>query len=231
MPNDKIAIQLPDNDSFTGYFAAAKSGHGPGLILIQEIFGVNASIRAIADRYAAAGYSVLAPDLFFRLKANVELGYQGKDLEEAFEDYHRFDVKQGVADLSAAITTLKNRKECSGKIGVMGFCLGGKMAYLTASAYPVDACVAFYGGGIVDHLDVAKKIKCPVLMHFGGQDEMIPEEQVERIKEAFEGRHDVEIFVYPHADHAFYNHDRSNYNPVAAKLAEDRTLQFLQRSL
>lgn len=229
--SQKITIPLPSNASFSGYFAPAQSGKGPGIILIQEIFGVNASVRAVADRYAAAGYSVLAPDLFFRMKPNVDLSYQGNDLEEAFEYYHKFDIKQGVTDLQSAIATLKERPECSGKIAVMGFCLGGKMAYLSAAAYPVDAGVAFYGGGIVDHLNVANNIKCPLLMHFGEEDEMISPDQVDRIKEAFEGRPDVEIYVYPQVGHAFYNHDRSSYNAIAAKLAEERTLQFLKRFL
>ncbi|MFT3741483.1 MAG: dienelactone hydrolase family protein [Gammaproteobacteria bacterium] len=225
-------LSIPSKDGqFSGYYAPNKSGSAPGIILIQEIFGVNPSMRAIADRFADAGYSVLAPDLFFRVKPNIQLGYTGEDLEKAFEYYHSYDVKQGVADLDEAVKTLRQQPECNGKVAVLGFCLGGKLSYLTAAEHPVDACVAFYGGGIADHLNLSKQIHCPVLMHFGEDDDMISPEQVESIRAAFAGRSDVEIYVYPGVGHAFYNHARASYNLAAATLADERTLQFLRKHL
>ncbi len=231
MSNNKISIPGPESQNFTGYFAPAKSGIGPGIVMIQEIFGVNQSMRNIADRFADEGYTVLVPDLFWRLKPNVDLGYEGADLQQAFEYYHTFDVAQGVQDLITAANLLRSHSACKTKIATLGFCLGGKLAYLTAAQHSIDAAVCFYGGGIADHLDEARNIHCPILMHFGEADEMIPSNQVEDIKAAFQGRDDVEIYVYPGVGHAFFNHCRKSYDPKAASLAEKRSLDFLKRSL
>lgn len=229
--SNNISISTPQGEQFTGYLATAKAGKGPGIVMVQEIFGVNKSIREAADRFAQAGYTVLAPDLFWRLQPNVDITDQGKDLEQAFEYYHRFDVQQGISDLGQAVKTLAKHESCSGKVAILGFCLGGKMSYLTAAHHPVDAMVAFYGGGIADHVNLAEHIHCPVLMHFGKDDEMIPMDQVEKIKQAFAGRSGVEIYVYPDVGHAFFNHTRANYNEPAAKLAYQRTLDFLAKAV
>jgi carboxymethylenebutenolidase len=231
MSSQMIPILSQEGQSFTGYLSTPTSGQGPGIVLIQEIFGVNNSIRAVADRLAQEGYTVLAPDLFWRLKPNVNLNYTAKDMEEAYDYYHRFDLKHGIADLGEAVKTLRDNTGCTGKVASLGFCLGGKLAYLTAAHHNVDAAVAFYGGGIAQHLAEAKNIQCPLLMHFGAEDEMIPEEQVDEIKAAFHNRSNVEIYVYDNVGHAFYNADRSSYNPVAAELAHQRTLQFLHKYL
>ncbi len=228
MSTQTISIQTTDNETFSGYLSPAKNGSGTGIVLVQEIFGVNKGIREAADRFAADGYTVLAPDLFWRFKPNLELTYQGQDLEDAFDYYHRFDVKKGVSDLGQAIRTLRQHPLCNGKVVILGFCLGGKLAYLTAAEYAVNAVVAFYGGGIADHLDLAKTITCPVLMHFGEQDEMIPAEQIDAIRAAFADRPDVEIETYPGVGHAFYNHARPSYNASAAALAHQKTLAFLK---
>lgn len=232
MPNSTtLEIQLPQETGFSGYCAQPTSGEHAGIVLIQEIFGVNHSIRTVADQLAQSNYVVLAPDLFFRFKPNVQLGYTGSDLEQAFEYYHRYNVTQGVSDLKAAIATLRKHPRCNGKVALMGFCLGGKLAYLTAADSNADAAVAFYGGGIAEHLDLSAHIRCPLLMHFGAEDEMIPKEQVERIKAAFKNRLDVEIYSYPDAGHAFYNFARPNYVASAAELAEKRTMTFLKKAL
>ncbi len=231
MPSQTISISTPKGERFSGYLSIAEGGKGPGILMVQEIFGVNQSIREAADRFAAAGYTVLAPDLFWRLHPNVDITDQGKDLEQAFDYYHRFDVQQGIHDLGVAFNTLREHATCTGKAATLGFCLGGKMSYLTAANYPVDAMVAFYGGGIADHVNLAKNIHCPVLMHFGKNDEMIPADQIAKIKDAFAGRSDVEINVYAGVGHAFYNHRRANYNEAAAKLAYQRTLNFLAKTI
>ncbi|HVV69850.1 MAG TPA: dienelactone hydrolase family protein [Gammaproteobacteria bacterium] len=228
--SDTTLISIPNTHGClaNSYFAPTQSVTGPGIVLLQEIFGVNNSIRTCADRFAKAGYNVLAPDLFWRLKPGVQLSYGGEDLEQAFDYYHQFDVEQGLLDIGEAIAALRNRPACENKIIVLGFCLGGRLAYLTAAKYPVDACVAFYGGRIADYLQEAKNIRCPVLMHFGEEDEMIPPDQIDRIKAAFNGRRDVQIEVYPQVGHAFFNQDRSSFNIAAADLAYQKTLDFLQ---
>jgi len=229
MTTQTISIHTPTKETFSGYLASAKQGKGPGIVLVQEIFGVNKGIREAADRFAKDGYTILAPDLFWRLKPNVELTEEGQDLEEAYDYYHRFNVEQGLNDLGQAVKTLRQHPACNGRVVILGFCLGGKLAYLTAANHTVNAAVAFYGGGIAEHLDLAKTIRCPLLMHFGEADEMISAEQVESIRAAFSGHKEVEIEVYPGVGHAFYNHTRASYNASAAELAHQKTLEFLKR--
>ena len=171
--SEYITLKTAQEETFSGYLSCSAQQTSPGIVLIQEIFGVNASIRKVADQFAEAGYVVLAPDLFWRLKPNVDLCYTGKDMEEAFDYYQRFDVDQGVSDIAQVVDILRQHSSCNGKVAVMGFCLGGKISYLTAARHKVDAAVPFYGGGIVDHLDEANNIHCPMLMHFGKEDEMI----------------------------------------------------------
>ncbi len=231
MPTNELSITTQKGETFSAYLATAQNGCGPGMILVQEIFGVNASIKEAADRFAQAGFTVAAPDLFWRFKPNVQLAYAGADLEEAFNYYHRFDVDQGVEDIARTVKTLRHHSACNGQIVVLGFCLGGKLAYLTAAHHAVDAAVAFYGGGIAEHLDMATSIHCPLLLHFGEEDEMIPEDQIDAIRAAFEGRTDVNIETYPGVGHAFYNHKRPTYHAKAAELAQQKTLAFLSAAL
>jgi carboxymethylenebutenolidase len=232
MPHSTLTIGGTSNQPFTGYLTSTSSDKKPGIVMIPEIFGVNPSIQEAADRFAEEGYVVLAPDIFWRFKTNVQLGYEGADLEEAFDYYKRFDVKQGVQDLLEAVSALKHHANCNGQVAVLGFCLGGKLSYLTAAAHTaVNAMVAFYGGGIADHLNVAKKITCPVLMHFGEKDESISPEQVEMIQQAFAEHSDATIEVYPGVGHAFFNSHRRSYHAAAAQLAAERTFAFLKRVL
>lgn len=231
MHDNTLILSTPEGETFSGYLATAASGSGPGIVMVQEIFGVNPSIREAADRFAAEGYTVLAPDLFWRFQPNLQLGYAGPDLEQAFDYYHRFNIEQGVSDIGQAVAALRQHPACNGKVAVLGFCLGGKLAFLTAAQYPLDAMVAFYGGGIASHLELASNIHCPVLMHFGQDDEMIPAEQTEQIQAAFAQRANAAINVYPNVGHAFYNHHRASYNPQAAELVHNQTLDFLAKAL
>jgi carboxymethylenebutenolidase len=224
-----IPIHASNTEIFSGYLAPSQKGKSTGIVIVQEIFGVNKGIREAADRFAQEGYTVLAPDLFWRFAPQVELTEQGEDLDIAYDYYHRFDIEKGISDISQAIKTLRQHPMCNGRVVVLGFCLGGKLSYLTAATHKVDGAVAFYGGGIVDHLNVAKKIHCPLLMHFGAADEMITVEQTDAICAAFAGRPDVEIDIYPGVGHAFYNHTRASYNASAATLAHQKTIAFLKR--
>lgn len=230
MHHEMISLTSPEGQNFTGYLAKPNEA-GPGILLIQEIFGINHSIRDIADNFANEGYTVLAPDLFWRIKPDIQLDYEGSDLEEAFDYYHKFDVKTGVADIGEAIKTLRHHPHCTGKVATLGFCLGGKLSFLTAAHHKPDAAIVFYGVEIADHLNEVSHIQCPLLMHFGAEDEMIPETQLEDIKTAFKNRPNVEMYIYPKVGHAFYNHHRNTYNAEAATLAHQRTLAFLKKAL
>jgi carboxymethylenebutenolidase len=231
MPGKIITIRADDGKDFNAYLALPESGKGPGLVLIQEIFGVNAQIRATADLFAEEGYVVLAPDLFWRLQPNVDLGYDPESRKAAMDFLKRFDVNEGVRDIGAALKALKARPEMEGKVAIMGFCLGGKMAFLSAARLPFDAAVCFYGGGIEQHLDEAAKIRCPMLLHFGGKDDHIPPAAVDKIRKAFAGRPDVSIHVYPDAGHGFYIPGRGSYRKPSALMAHSPTIALLRQVL
>ncbi len=148
MAGQWIDIAAADGGSFKGYLTVPASGSGPGILLLQEIFGVNSSMREVADYYAEEGYVVLAPDLFWRMEPGIELGYSEADFNKAFGYYQRFDANQSIKDAADALKVLRARKECVGKVGALGFCLGGKLAYLTAARTDVDCAVSYYGVGI-----------------------------------------------------------------------------------
>ena len=232
MTGTMIDLSAADGGAFRGYLTVPESGGGPGILVAQEIFGVNVSLRAVADLFAEEGYVCLVPDLFWRLEAGLDLGYDGADLARAFELYERFDVDQGVADIGDSLAALRARPECTGQAAAMGFCLGGKLAYLTAARHDVDAAVCFYGVGIETALDESGGIACPVLMHFAGADSFVPPEAVDAIAAHFADRPEIGIHRYPGVDHAFYNRDRSEaYHRPSAMMAHSRTIALLHGAL
>ncbi len=168
-------IDIPaDGDSFQGYLALPKTGTGPAVIILQEIFGVNAHIRSVADQYAADGYIALAPDVFWRTQPRVELGYEGADREKAMELLQKTKLDEAVADVGAAAKALRALPEVTGKVAAIGYCFGGRLAYLAAAQGTVDLGVAYYGGGIQNALDQADKIKVPMQFHYGDSTPTFP---------------------------------------------------------
>ncbi|MDR5749280.1 MULTISPECIES: dienelactone hydrolase family protein [unclassified Caballeronia] len=225
-------IDIPaGSDSFQGYLALPKTGKGPGVIILQEIFGVNAHIRSVADQYAADGYVALAPDVFWRTQPRVELGYEGADREKAMELLQKTDLAKAVADVGAAASALRALPEVSGQIAAIGYCFGGRLAYLAAAEGTIDLGVAYYGGGIQNQLDRADGIKVPMQFHYGELDAHIPVSAVGEVRERFAGRNDAEVHVYPNADHGFNCGERASYNARASALAHGRTLTFLGEHL
>jgi carboxymethylenebutenolidase len=229
MPGRTIDIPTPDGKRFTGYLSIPAQGSGPGLVMLQEIFGVNATMRAGADLFAEEGYTVLVPDLFWRLQPNIELGYDAPNMQKALGYLRQFDKNQGVADIGAAIQTLKAQPQCTGPVAAIGFCLGGALAYLSAARLPVAAAISFYGGGIDQHLDEAGKIRCPLIMHFAEKDDHIPMTVVQKVRAAFAGRSDVAIYTYPDVVHGFYLPGRASYNRLAAQMAHSPTIGLLRQ--
>ncbi|ATG74930.1 carboxymethylenebutenolidase [Zobellella denitrificans] len=227
-----IDIRARDGSgSFSGYLAVPASGSGPGLILAQEIFGVNANIRDIADYYAEEGYVVLAPDLFWRQQPRVELGYSPEDFAQAFGLYQGFDQDKGIEDIAAAIATLKGRPEVKGGIGVLGFCLGARLAYLAACRCPVDIAIGYYGMGIEQHLHEAEGIRGRLVLHFAGQDEYCPAEAREAIYRHFEHNDAAELYLYPGVDHAFARAGSPHYHKPSALMAHQRSVSALRRAI
>jgi carboxymethylenebutenolidase len=211
------------------------AGRGPGLLLIQEIYGVSDYIRAVADDLAALGYVVAAPDLFWRLEPRYQAEHDEEGLRRSIAMASRFDAAQGVADAAAALDHLAALPEVEGGPGVIGFCLGGTIGYfLAAQAEPgtVAALVSFYGSGVPDNTEALDRIGAPVQFHFGGSDSYIPREQVARVEEAAAGRDNVEIHVEEDAGHAFHNRKAPMFHvPEPAARAWRRTEEFLQRHL
>jgi carboxymethylenebutenolidase len=210
-------------------------GTGPGLLLIQEIFGISDYIREVAEDLAGLGYVVAAPDLFWRLQPGYQAKHDEEGVKRSLEMVQRFDAGQGVADAGAALDRLTAMPEVAGGIGVIGFCLGGTIGYfLAAQAGPdkVDAVVSFYGSGISDGLEALDQIVTPVMFHFGGSDPYIPRDQVARVEEAAAGKDNVEVHVEEDAGHAFHNRKAPMFHmPEAAGRAWQRTEEFLQRHL
>lgn len=231
MPGEFIDVPAADGGSFKAYLALPAAGKGPGIVLIQEIFGVNRHIRAVADGYAADGFAVLAPDVFWRIQPGFEVGYDEAGIAQGRAIMGKVEVAKAVADLGATTNALRARGECSGKIAALGYCMGGRFAFLAAANTGVDAAVCYYGGGIHTVLDQAPRARCPILMHFGEKDDHIPLSAVEATQGALKGRGDVEIHVYPGAGHGFNCDERGSYHAASAKLARERSIAFLRKHL
>jgi carboxymethylenebutenolidase len=229
MAGQWIEIKAADGGKFRGYLSIPASGKGPGIVLCQEIFGINAYIREVADYYAEEGYVVLAPDLFWRMQKDVDLGYSEEEWKKAFDFLQRFDLDKGMEDITAAVRTLRTRPEVAGKIGALGFCLGGRLAYLAAARSGVDCAVGYYGVTIEKYLNEAIKIKVPMVLHFASEDKYAPPEAVEQIKQAFKGRNDVEIYVYQGVDHAFARTGGMHYDRPASMMAHSRSIALFRK--
>ena len=231
MASRTIELKARDGGRFSGYLAVPESGSGPGLLLGQEIFGVNKTMRETADYFAEEGYVVLAPDLFWRMEPGVELPYDEAGFAKAFEYFGKFDVDAAIEDLGAAAQALRTLPECTGKVGIMGFCLGGKLAFLTAARETVDVAISFYGVGLPDLMGEAKNIDCPMIFHCPELDEYCPPEAVEAIRAGMADHESAEIYEYPGADHGFYNKDRDIFDKPSAMMAHTRTIAALRAAM
>lgn len=228
-------ITASDGGGFDAYCAIPDSGSGPGLVVFQEIFGINDNIRELSDRFADAGYVVLAPDMFWRLEPRFERKDES-GIGDAFAMVQNFDMAQGIDDIGATHAHLLGMAACTGKVGGVGFCLGGGLAFAMAALSRVDGrgpdgVVSYYGSAVNSLLEHADKIECPILFHYGDSDAFIPTENVTEVENAFAGNGAVEVLHYD-AGHAFSNFDApSMYNAEAAALSWERTLAFLERTL
>jgi carboxymethylenebutenolidase len=215
-------LMARDGHEFNAWLAAPAGKPRGAVVVIQEIFGVNAHIRAVADSFAAEGYVAIAPAVFDRIRRGIELGYNADTMKEGFGYVQQLQRDKTLLDLAASIAVVKH----AGRVGVVGFCWGGRMAYVTACELPVACGVAYYGGGIAQEL--GKTPKCPMLYHFGGQDSHIPASDVDKIR-AVDTR--GTFYIYPDADHGFNCDMRGSFNAPAAQLARQRTLAFLAQNL
>ena len=226
-----ITIEGPDG-SFGAYLAVPDTTPAPGLVVAQEIFGVNQVMRDVCDWLAGEGYVACCPDIFWRIEPGIQLTDQSEaEWARAFELFGLFDVDKGIEDLKAALAQLRVRPECSGKAGSIGYCLGGKLAFLMATRSDADANVSYYGVGLDELLGEAGNIAQPTLLHVASKDQFVPPDAQEAIKAGLAGHPRVALHVYDGQDHAFARVGGEHYAAAAAELANSRSLAHLQRCL
>jgi len=221
------SVTIDDDDAMDLDLWLPDAGHGPGLLLIQEIFGVGAYIRAVAERLAEVGYVVGAPDVFWRFAPGWVADHDESGLAASMAQVANLDPEQAVADCLAACAALDDLDEVTGSPGVIGFCLGGTLAFGVAVAGEPAVCISYYGSGVPSMIDRLDVVSCPTLLHFGAEDPYIPAEGVEAVAEAISARRDVVLNVEL-AGHAFDNHEADMfYVEPAAKAAWAKTIAFL----
>lgn len=232
MSGEMITVNGPDGD-FGAYLAKPSGGAGPSIVIIQEIFGINPFLKTMADALAAEGYFVLVPDLFWRLESGLSLDPTVEaEWNKALELYQKFDPDTGVKDIAAAITHAREIDGATGKVGAVGYCLGGLLAYLTATRTDSDASVGYYGVGIENYLGETEKRAGPLMLHFAEEDGFVPKDAQEKVKAALDGGKDVALYSYPGRDHAFARSDDPNhYHAEDAALADGRTKAFFKEHL
>jgi carboxymethylenebutenolidase len=218
-----IRLQASDGFELSAYVARPAGAPKGGLVVIQEIFGVNGHIRRVVDGYAADGFLAIAPALFDRIEPGLELGYTPADIERGRDLKGRSPTENALSDVEAAMAHVAS----AGKVGVVGYCWGGFLAWVSATRLTgVSAAVSYYGGGIGAVAE--EKPNCPVLMHFGEKDHAIPLTDVDKVRAAQPSG--VEIHVYP-SGHGFNCDERGSYDPESARIARERSLAFLDRYL
>ena len=232
---ETITIKTEDGQ-FAAYVARPEKVPGrsqtPAVVVIQEIFGVNAVMRDTCDELAAAGFLAVCPDLLWRIEPGIDITDQSEaEWKKAFELYNAFDVEAGVKDIAATIDQVRAMGEVNGKVGAVGFCLGGLLAFLTATRTDSDASVAYYGVGIEKNLIESEKQAHPLLMHIAEEDQFVPKEAQQLILTMLKNHPQIAAYTYPGCDHAFARKGGEHYDDAAAKLSNGRSLAFFQQHL
>jgi carboxymethylenebutenolidase len=228
---DRITIEGRDG-AFDAYVARPKALPAPAVVVLQELFGVNADIRKTCDELAEQGFVAVAPDLFWRQEPGVDLSVTSEaDWQRGLRLYQAYDRDAGARDVKDAADVVAKLPECAGKVAVLGFCLGALMTYLTAARYGVDAAVAYHGGDTEKYLDEIGGLNAPLLMHLAEEDEFISKAAQAEIKAALAKKPDATVYSYPGQRHAFSRHNGLHYNAAAAALANARTSEFLNQQL
>ena len=222
---EQVSLRASDGHAFDAYVARPAGAPVAGLIVIQEAFGVTSHIRSVTDGWAADGFLAIAPALFDRVKRGVELGYSPEDLQAGMAIIRQSSADDRLKDVAAALDYA--RRETGKKAGIVGYCLGGSVAWLAAIHLDPDVAVGYYGSQIPSH--GAENLRAPVMLHFGLDDHHIPKSEVD--SKVATPHPEVPIYWYEGAGHAFNNDDRPSFNPMAAKLAHDRSLEFLRKHL
>jgi carboxymethylenebutenolidase len=230
--NDRIIVEGRDG-AFGAYIARPQSLPAPAVVVLQEVFGVNADIRKHCDELAKQGFLAVAPDLFWRQEPGVDLSVTSEgDWQHGLRLYGAYDRDAGAKDVKDTVDAVRNLPECNGKVALLGYCLGGLMVFLTAvRCHGVDAGVAYHGGDTEKYLGEVGGLDAPLLMHLAEEDEFISKAAQAEIKAALANKPNATVFSYPGQNHAFSRHNGTHYNAAAATLANERTGEFLNRQL
>ena len=228
---ETVRIQV-DGGEMAAYLARPAAARAPAVVVLQEIFGVNAVMRDIADGLAGQGFLAICPDLFWRIEPGVDITDRTEaEWKKAFALMNAFDPGQGVRDIAATIARIRGDAGCSGRVGAVGFCLGGQLAWLTATRTDADAAVAYYGVGIEGLVNEGAALRKPVMLHIAEADGFVPPAAQAAIREGLAGQPLVTIHAYPGRDHAFARLGGDHYHAADAALAGERSLAFLRTHL
>ena len=228
---NQIVIDSPD-EAFGTYISRPAALPAPVVVVLQELFGVNADIRTTCDELAAQGYIAIAPDLFWRQEPGVDLDVRSEAAwQHGLRLYGAYDRDAGARDIAQTIRTAVKLPESTGKVALQGYCLGALMAFITAARHEVEAVVAYHGGDTEKHLGEVSSLRAPLLMHLGEEDEFISKTAQAQIKAALAKKPNATVYSYPGQRHAFSRHNGAHYNAAAAALANARTKEFLHRQL
>jgi carboxymethylenebutenolidase len=228
---DHITIEGHDG-AFAAYIARPKTLPAPAVVVLQELFGVNADIRKTCDELAEQGFLAVAPDLFWRQEPGVDLNVTSEaDWQHGLRLYQAYARDAGARDVKDTVNAVAKLPGCTGRVAVLGYCLGALMVFLTAVRYGVDAAVAYHGGDTEKYLDELKGFDSPLLMHLAEEDEFISKPAQAEIKAALASKPKATVYSYPGQHHAFARHNGAHYNAVAAALANGRTSEFLHQRL
>ncbi len=225
-----ITVLEADSQKWQAYLAEPQSWNGATLIVLAEVFNVNHWVLAVADRYAALGYEVIAPDLFWRDSPETYLEYTEEGRAKGRALHAALDVDLSIEDIGQLVTWARDRHGADHKVGVLGFCLGGRLIFLSAARTDVDAAVGYYPVELAEHLDEGSKIEVPTLLLFGERDERTPPALIEAVRQSVVGR-DVEVQTYPQADHGFGRFGEAPFHEESATLAGARVLRFFDHLL
>jgi carboxymethylenebutenolidase len=225
---DTIALAREGGREFDAYLARP-AGKAPAIVIFTEMFGLARHNREMADDYARRGFVALVPNLYWRSEYSGELGYDEPDRSAAWARLKAFAVDAAGRDIVTAVNWLRTQPWSNGKVFALGFCAGGRMAFVAAARAKVDAAVSFYGMGIAHHAAEFGNVACPVHLHYGMKDPHIPLAEVNEVKHAAQGHSSVEIFCYPEAGHSFFNPIRPAYHAASAKIAGERLDALIER--
>ena len=227
---ETIALARDGERSFDAYLARPERDDAPSIMIFTEMFGTGAHNRDMADDFARRGFAALIPNLYWRSSFPGELAFSGPDRDAAWARLAAFDVDAGGRDIGTAVDWLRAQAFSNGKVFALGFCAGGRMAFVAAARTSIDAAVSFYGMGIAKHEAEFGRVTCPVHLHYGLKDPHIPHPEIDAVTRAAQPQRNIEVFIYPDAGHSFFNPIRPGYHAASAKIAGERLEALIERT-